>query len=402
MSETTVLPSNFDREILDARLAALCDPEVKVIVRWMVDASIACTVMIGRVDFKDLETHASQWNGEKIWTEVDMIMQQIWAEISNLHHQLNTFGEAGNKEEESEESEKEEEEEEEGGGDDFDFDFGAEPVIKAPSTPISRLQENAWAMAFVLSSEENSFKQRLPFLRKVEDGWEVIGSIEDHLGHIRSALSALLVGVMDAVPQLPHEQSASSESLELMASLELRRRIFSLRDSFLKVEQKMEEVGPGEWQDPLTQASELVSEFVFGPGFAWLRANDKRVFLEQKRELSEVLSLWSPLRAMPARHAIQNFARFLEALEILNQRESLVNHDRAALEIVVDKTGEAMALAGPERGAAMAAGLAALAEVEGRDKQLDKLLESAMDPGSVVPLEDILNLATAALARLSE
>ena len=48
----------------------------------------------------------------------------------------------------------------------------------------------------------------------------------------------------------------------------------------------------------------------------------------------------------------------------------------------------------------IASGLAALADAQGRDKQLDQLLETTLAPGSPVPTTEILQRAKQMLNRL--
>jgi hypothetical protein len=140
--------------------------------------------------------------------------------------------------------------------------------------------------------------------------------------------------------------------------------------------------------------------FIFGPGFAWMRAIDKRVFLSQRRTLGEILALYSPLRAEPARLAIDDLARMLETMEMINQRECLMVHDRVALTAVVENMESAMAAQGPAARRFIGAGLAALSEAQGRDAILDRLMAEAMAPGSAVPLSEILRRARQVLAQL--
>jgi hypothetical protein len=156
----------------------------------------------------------------------------------------------------------------------------------------------------------------------------------------------------------------------------------------------------GEWQPLLGQVHNAVEKFMFGPGFAWMRAGDKRTFIKQHRALGELMELWSPLRATPAKRAVQNLARYLEALEVINQRECLVQHDRDGLKIVVARMSLAANTEGPPRREAIAAALAALAEVQGRDRTLDALLEQTLAPGTPVPVIQILDRAKTLLAQL--
>ena len=271
------------------------------------------------------------------------------------------------------------------------------------SAPIDRIGETVWATSFVLRSEIDAFRKRLPSLLKVPDAWELLSDLQDHVGHIRAALQAILTGIYASLyPTTPGAETVThdEQSIELLASRELRQRIFALRDELLIIEAALATVPSSEWQGLLRRAVDALHGFMFGPGFAWMRASDKRSFIKQHRVISELLELWSPLRATPAKRAVQNLARYLEALEVINQRECLILHDRAALAVVVEKLEKAASAAEAARREHIAAGLAALADAQGRDKMLDQLLETTLAPGSPVPTTEILQRAKVLLARL--
>jgi hypothetical protein len=93
-------------------------------------------------------------------------------------------------------------------------------------------------------------------------------------------------------------------------------------------------------------------------------------------------------------------ARYLEALEVINQRECLIVHDRHALRRVVDNLELAEAKKGAEGRVAMGRGLAALAETQGRDAHLDHLLQETLDPSAPVQAQRILERARQVLSAL--
>jgi hypothetical protein len=253
-------------------------------------------------------------------------------------------------------------------------------------------------MTFVLGGEVDAFRKRLAQVLKLPDSWELVEAMQDHIGHLRSAVGAMLNGVFAALPAAPGEQHEAGQSLELVSARELRARVFELRDLVLTVEERLTRLRPGDWAVELARARAGVERFIFGPGFAWMRATDKRTFLKQRSTLGEILELYSPLRAEPARLAVANLARFLEALEVINQRECLQVHDREALGRVVAAMRAAAASTGPAARQAIAAGLAALAEAQGRDRGLDALLSATLAPGSPVPVAEILARAEQVVA----
>lgn len=390
--------ASVDPELLQARLGTLTDARERHQVVTIVTASFACLTKIQGVDFGRLERSNAK-TAQQLWTEIADEVGALWRTIDELQNNLKPLID----EHEMRLGDAEGELMFEESGEALQAAVQASARIadkRAPLTPLQRIGETAWATSFVLAGEIDAFRKRLPALLKVPDPWELIGDLQDHLGHVKAAINAILTGIYSSLPSVSVDGRPDQQNVELFASRELRARIFELRDRILEVERAMETTPAGQWQELLSRSFTDIERFMFGPGFAWMRAGDKRTFIRQHRSLAELLELWSPLRALPAKRAVQNLARYLEALEIINQRECLILHDRGALGVVVARIGEALGCVGQERREAIAAGLAALAEVQGRDRTLDALLEQMLAPGSPVPLEQILDRAKALFVQL--
>ncbi|MEM6531481.1 MAG: hypothetical protein AAF654_02600 [Myxococcota bacterium] len=384
----------MDPERVQGRVSLLDDPLVRGQVTRISDAAFSCLTRIQSINFSALERSSTGQDTRALWEDVSSQISSMWLAVEELESTLAPLIE----EHEAKQADE---------GEDFDFDFGesdtpvAEKAPAAPLTPLERIGETAWATCFVLNGEIQQFRRRLPNLLQVEDAWDLISDLQDHVGHVKAAINAILTGVFSSLPVDERESGETGHTLELVASRELRIRVFELRDQIVRIEGQMERWPAHEWEKFLRLALQMIERFMFGPGFAWMRAADKRTFITQHRALSELLEIWSPLRAVPAKRVVSNVARYLEALEVINQREHLVTHDRTCLEIVVDNLGAAQAGAEPtSRRSAIAAALGALAEVQGRDRELDRLLEATLDPGSEVPEKAILEVASAVLAKL--
>ena len=392
-----------DPELLQLRIKSMRNPQERTLAESIINAAFACLKRIQSLDFSALERDRAGGPTRALWTAAEAPVAEVWHAVEELQHAAKPLVD----EHDSRISAEEE----------ITFDVSIEgeaastaapkapPVAATTQTPIDRIGETMWATSFVLNSEIDGFRRRLPSLIKVPDAWELLSDVQDHVGHIKAALQAILTGIYGSL--YPNEGGARADvvshdeqNIELLASRELRQRIFALRDDLLGVEASLATVPSSEWQALLRRAVTSLDSFMFGPGFAWMRASDKRSFIKQHRAISEILELWSPLRATPARRAVQNLARYLEALEVINQRECLVLHDRAALTVVVEKLEKANGAAQAERREHIAAGLAALADAQGRDKALDQLLEATLAPGSSVPTTEILQRAKTLLARL--
>ncbi len=391
-----------DPELLQLRVQSMRDPQERTLAEAVVGAAFACLKRIQSLDFGALERDRASGPTRALWSAAESPIADVWRAVEELQHAAKPLVD----EHESRIAHE----------DDLAFDVSIEgeapaveakkPLVAAPNkTPIDRIGETLWATSFMLSSEIDGFRRRLPTLIKVPDAWELLSDLQDHVGHIKAALQAILTGVYGSL--YPNDEGASGvieshdeQNIELLASRDLRQRIFALRDELLTVEVSLASVPTSDWQSLLSRAVESLDAFIFGPGFAWMRASDKRTIIKQHRAISEILELWSPLRATPARRAVQNLARYLEALEVINQRECLVLHDKAALATVVDKLEKAGSAPQAARREHIAAGLAALADAQGRDKALDQLLEATLAPGSEVPTTEILQRAKQILQRL--
>ncbi|MBI5510056.1 MAG: hypothetical protein HY903_14965 [Deltaproteobacteria bacterium] len=402
-----VSTDRVDPELIRARVAAVKDDATREAAAGMVDHALVAVVKLQEVDLAALEREVSTRPPAALWASAADQMTAFWLALEELRQVMLPLLEAADP----------------GGaapagdglnldafsaGDEAPVEPGAAPAAVAVPAPaatsmnplLHRIGETAWAMSFVLSGEVQGFRRRIAALLKLEDSWELVDAVQDHLAHTRNGLVALLNGVFLALPSRLGEDAESEASFELTVARELRSRVFELRDSILDLERQLRTLPPPSWQPLLARAKDAVEAFMFSPGFTWMRAADKRAYLSQRQVLIEVLEMWSPLRAVPARRAIETMARFLEAMQVLNNRESLVAHDRAALMTVVSKLELAAKAHGSSAREAVGAALAALAEAQGRDRELDQLLAQSMVPGNPIRVGEILTRAGSVLRQL--
>lgn len=379
---------SVDPDRVYARVRLLEDWSERGEVFSIVGGAFACLARLKSVDFSALERAAAHKSSTELWGDVEGDVDSVWSAIQELEHALQPLIALHEKRRAADIP-----------SEDFEFDLeseaGAEGSQSAvggsgPMTPLERIGETAWATCFMLQSEITGFRRRLPQLSRLKDGWELVSELQDHIGHVKAALNAILTGVYASLPPAADESPNEAHSLELMASLELRVRVFELRDHVLRIERQMSVARPEDWEKYLRLARQFIEGFMYGPAFGWMRAGDKRTFIVQQRSIGELLEMWSPLRAVPAKHTISNLARYLEALEIINQREVLLEHDRERLSIVASHLESARTTENTrKRRNGIATALAALAELQGRDESLDKLLERTLDPSSPVPVDEI-------------
>jgi hypothetical protein len=61
-----------------------------------------------------------------------------------------------------------------------------------------------------------------------------------------------------------------------------------------------------------------------------LRTSDKRIFLETRAQLYQLVKV-APPRTRDIKNAVENLARFLDSMSVVSRRENLRLHDRAQL-----------------------------------------------------------------------
>ena len=108
-----------------------------------------------------------------------------------------------------------------------------------------------------------------------------------------------------------------------------------------------------------------------------LRTPDKRIFLEARAQMHQ-LGREKPPRPREIKQAVENLARFLESLSVINRRENLRLHDREQLAAAGRALESArQRLAHPARARiALIESARAASALYGRDAQLDAYLRA--------------------------
>ncbi len=387
-----------DPELLNARIAAIVNSITRGEASAVTGAALRCYAKLSDIDIRDLERGVSSQTPTTLWSRSNDAVASMWLALEELQQLLQPL--AAHADEDA----------------GFNLDAlssGEHAQTPGASVPVAvasggsavdpillRIRETSWAMSFVLAGEVQRFRKRLAAVLKLKDGWELLDAVQDHIEHVRSGVVALLNGVFAALPRGHSQDVESEQSFELLSSRELRSRVFELRDMVLDVERFVNAKPAAEWSEPLKRLRDGVERFMFSPGFAWMRAGDKRAILSQREAFNDLLEMWSPLRAQPMQRVIGSFARFLEALEVINQREVLTVHDKAALATVVANLDVAMQSRGGESREAIGAALAALSDAQGRDRELDALLAQTLAPGNPIPVSRIRERAQGVLQLL--
>ncbi len=357
-------------------------PHASEQVDVIIAASVSVRARLRGVLVARIEAKAASASPDVLWSEVQLPVTAAWDDIAALQRRLEPHAERYAKLLSSESP-----------GDDDPLAFALATSLAPASserprgTLDDRLGESAWSTSFILHREIDGFRKRLVAVLRLDDGWELVDALQEHVARLGAALEALEICLAVLSSATGGSELASDIDAQLTISRELRGRLFDLRDAVLEIERSLQARPASEWHDALMDARRRVDRFMLSPGFNWLWATDKRAFLRQRTALDEILQLWSPLRAEPARHAVAGLARYLEAMEVINRRECLVAHDLAALERAVTYLDECGAADGPEAREAVSAALASLASAQGRDREIDRLLAESLKPDEELPLE---------------
>ena len=370
---------HYDDARWSERLSAMDDPSAAQQSVSAIRQAFEVASFARAIDFGGLEARIDELDPREAYRELERPLATMWELVDELLHLLSPLGERHAGQSSGEDGAAGEDE----GDLEFDFDFAqtetavAETNAPKLSTPLQRVDETAWAMSFVIRGELERFRERLPTLLKASDSWELLSSAQDHAGQLRAATNALIKGVFTSLPAARDDPEEIVDLMELKSSLELRARLFELRDRILECEARLESAPRDDWESLVKSMHREVESFVFGPAFAWMRARDKRSFLHHRNALKEITQFWSPLRAAPAKTIVQALARHLEALEVINQRECLQYFDREKIREVVSLLEDREHA--PDA-STVGKALLMLDEVKHRDHELSALIEAGLDP----------------------
>lgn len=378
-----------DPERLQARLDALlrADATLGRDVNALAQGALACLSKLLLVPFTELESQAATVAPGALWMHAGVATEGLWDAVLMLREVAASLSEMSDMQQREATGE-------------------APPALlamlsKPGDMPIEQfVSDAAWAVGILLQGEIDAFVARLPVLLASKQGWALVEGLQDHLFQLRRILGTLLAGLYGSLSPADSEARADPTD-EREAACEVRTLVFSLREAILGIEQRLKMAPQAAWQALLQQAATALSGFIVGPGFTAMRARDKHMLTSQAAAFEQLLQLWSPLRAAPGKHAVESLARYLETLEVLNQRSVLVQHDRAKLTIVVRALEAAVQKPAAAARGDIGVGLAALSEAQWRDRELDALLALTLIPGGSLPLQEILARAKVVLAGLA-
>lgn len=248
------------------------------------------------------------------------------------------------------------------------------PAAIPPSTMLHRAVKEEMLVAVKdLRAEIAQFGMQVRDPSVVGDRWNLIGELQSFRFRMRDRIGRL---VYDSVIHLGDCRRAEVDPAyteELQQALKVRVAVTWLRRT---LKARLQSVGEAEPEDIDWNAQQLereLKEFGSGPGWALIRASDKRTVLEFRSKLQAIRK--PGLKKKELGVLIAPFTEFVAGMRNINQRDILVQHDRemmAACGVTIER---ALTSAGDEGVRYFKQALGQAKRMTGRNGELDRWVE---------------------------
>ncbi|MGQ0506526.1 MAG: hypothetical protein ACT4TC_14530 [Myxococcaceae bacterium] len=213
----------------------------------------------------------------------------------------------------------------------------------------------------------------------VSDRWNLLAELQAVRTRFREQIGSLVFNSLAVFGEVHRKDVVPGHREELKAAVTVRATVADLTRI---LSSRFEKIRTCEQEDVQWNAQQLEKDLdVFGktPAYKALRAQDKRTIIEFRSKLGKISQ-----RAMPPKDELvelmEPFAKFVESLSQVNNREILVLHDRevwAACGVKLEQV-ELHLESDPIEAARMLAESAATGQaLYGRDASLDAFLRKA-------------------------
>ena len=248
------------------------------------------------------------------------------------------------------------------------------PANMGAMTPLhARVKEEMAAAVTDLRQGVAAFGMMVRDPSVVGDRWNLIGELQSFRFRMRDRVGRM---VFDSVTHLGDCRRAEVDPAyteELQQALKVRVAVTWLRRT---LKDRLKSVGEAEPEDVDWNAQQLereLKEFGSGPGWALIRAADKRSVLEFRTRLQSVRK--PGLKKKELGVLLAPFVEFVAGMRNINQREVLVQHDRelmAACGVTIEK---AFGAGGDDGVRYFKQALAQAKRMQGRNGELDRYVE---------------------------
>lgn len=201
--------------------------------------------------------------------------------------------------------------------------------VDAQRSAVDQALQNA---AGDLKSEVTSFGMRVRDPAVVGDRWNLISELQSFRYRFRDRIGAMVFEVAQQLGDCRRREVDPGYDEELAATLVVRSTTADLRRLMRSRIQKVSEAEP---EDVEWNAQQIEKELnAFGRTAAWraLRAQDKKVILEFRTKLKELVK--PEMGKMELLLVLEPFVEFCDSFESINRRELLVQHDQESFATV--------------------------------------------------------------------
>jgi len=185
-------------------------------------------------------------------------------------------------------------------------------------------------LATILINETARFASRLRNPNIVAQRWALLSDLQEFRGKFAKLLGALRIGLLGPFTDLSEDELIGDYRTEAEASTVLREAFVHLELDTERLIVAWESGTPNERRFALEELLVRLMRFAASDAFALVRAPDKRAIIEFRKDLALQLGRDAGNKRAVG-ELLEGFAKFLEVMRSLNQREALVRHDKAMM-----------------------------------------------------------------------
>jgi hypothetical protein len=251
------------------------------------------------------------------------------------------------------------------------------PAEEEPYTLEKEIAKLVSAVAMGMRRDVARLGERLRNPTIVSDPWNLISDLLEFRGRVRAGLGELIFQVCSFVSEVERTDVVPGYAGDLETGMMVRQATTNLAFLFRGHTKRIAAANDERILPALQDALKDLHSFSRTRALPVLRTSDKRIFLETRAQLYQLVKV-TPPRTREIKNAVENLARFLDSMSVVSRRENLRLHDRAQLALAGRYLENAQGLAdNPEMARReLADAVFAASALYGRDVQLDAYLRA--------------------------
>jgi hypothetical protein len=217
--------------------------------------------------------------------------------------------------------------------DDLDDDEGFGPE-RGPQVDAALADETGpvpviAALTGMLDADLRKFGQRMRSPQLVAERWSLLGELHELKGTCVQCLDAVAAAILRPWTDQAVESFLPDYASALTRTIRLRSRIVDLHAEAKELQFILSH-DADQAELVFRRIEDLLRGFAADPAYEDLRPLDKQQILQFRIWLMQAAPEWSG-----GAHRLEDFVRFLEVMQDINRRETLRQHDREKLELVI-------------------------------------------------------------------